>query len=126
MSVRIYELARELNLNSQEVVAYCKQAGIDVRPNALERLTYDQRDRLVTFIKRRNSPWTYPIDPAVPAVTATVFSESACHNRAVGFIPTACTTGINLAARSNSWELFRTLARPIGVAARRRGLGSIS
>lgn len=64
MSVRIYELARELNLNSQELFAYCKQAGIAVRPTALESLTCDQRDRLVTFIKHRNNPWTYLIDGA--------------------------------------------------------------
>src|SRR5258707_2488269 len=52
--VRIYALARELNIESKDLLDLCRQAGFDVK-NQLSSLDPDQRDQVVLMIKRGGS-----------------------------------------------------------------------
>ncbi|HEY1861255.1 MAG TPA: translation initiation factor IF-2 N-terminal domain-containing protein, partial [Gemmataceae bacterium] len=49
--VRIYALARELNIDSKDLLEMCRQAGYDVK-NQLSSLDPDQRDLVEAMVKR--------------------------------------------------------------------------
>src|SRR5437588_3930289 len=49
--VRVYALARELNIESKDLVDLCRQAGIDVK-NQLSSLDPDQRDAVELLVRR--------------------------------------------------------------------------
>ncbi|HEV3118317.1 MAG TPA: translation initiation factor IF-2 N-terminal domain-containing protein, partial [Gemmataceae bacterium] len=48
--IRIYALARELNVETKDLIDTCRQAGIDVK-NQLSSLDPDQRDMVVKMLK---------------------------------------------------------------------------
>ena len=49
--IRIYALARELNVETKDLIDVCRQAGFDVK-NQLSSLEADQRDVVVQLLKR--------------------------------------------------------------------------
>jgi translation initiation factor IF-2 len=49
--IRIYALARELNVETKDLIDLCRQAGFDVK-NQLSSLDPDQRDTVVQLLKR--------------------------------------------------------------------------
>ena len=49
--VRIYALARELHVESKDLLEMCRQAGYDVK-NQLSSLDPDQRDAVEALVKR--------------------------------------------------------------------------
>ena len=49
--VRVYQLARELNVDTKILLDLCKQAGFDVK-NQLSNLETEQRDALLQMVKR--------------------------------------------------------------------------
>ena len=49
--VRIFALARELDMESKDLVALCRQHGIDVK-NQLSTLEPETRDQIVQIVKR--------------------------------------------------------------------------
>src|SRR2546421_8863888 len=49
--IRIYALARELNVETKDLLDVCHQAGIDVK-NQLSSLDPHQRDAVVQLLKR--------------------------------------------------------------------------
>ena len=49
--VRVYALARELNIESKDLLDLCRQAGIDVK-NQLSSLDPEQRDAIEQLVKR--------------------------------------------------------------------------
>src|SRR5207245_11713725 len=49
--VRIYALAKELNVESKDLLDMCRQAGIDVK-NQLSSLDPEQRDAVVEMVRR--------------------------------------------------------------------------
>src|SRR5207245_10043083 len=49
--IRIYALAKELNLESKDLIDLCRQAGIEVK-NQLSSLDPDQRDAVVQLVKK--------------------------------------------------------------------------
>src|SRR5438270_3743239 len=59
--VRVYALARELNVESKDLLDLCKQAGFEVK-NQLSNLETDQVALLKDLIKR--GPKTAPAAPA--------------------------------------------------------------
>jgi translation initiation factor IF-2 len=76
--IRIYALARELNVETKDLLDLCRQAGIDVK-NQLSSLDPDQRDTVERMVKRGGGgtatavaapPRTAP--PIIPQVTAPV------------------------------------------------------
>src|SRR5207237_2267812 len=48
--IRIYALARELNVETKDLIDTCRQAGIDVK-NQLSSLDPDERDMVVKMLK---------------------------------------------------------------------------
>ncbi|HMC67021.1 MAG TPA: translation initiation factor IF-2 N-terminal domain-containing protein [Gemmataceae bacterium] len=49
--IRIYALAKELDLESKDLIDFCRQAGIEVK-NQLSSLDPHQRDAVVQLVKR--------------------------------------------------------------------------
>ena len=73
--VRIYSLARELNIDSKELVDLCKQAGIDVK-NQLSSLDPEQRDAVELLVRRGGAAVAVApppkAGPAIPTLLAPV------------------------------------------------------
>ncbi len=64
--VRVYALARELDMESKDLLELCQQANIDVK-NQLSSLDPEQRDAVVELVRRRN---TKPAAPSAPPPTS--------------------------------------------------------
>src|SRR6266446_5877968 len=64
--VRIYALARELNVESKDLLEMCRQAGFDVK-NQLSSLDPDQRDQVVLLVKRGGSAVAVAASPKPPS-----------------------------------------------------------
>jgi translation initiation factor IF-2 len=63
--VRIYALARELNIDSKDLLEMCRQAGYDVK-NQLSSLDPDQRDLVEAMVKRGGSSGGVAVAPPPP------------------------------------------------------------
>jgi len=69
--VRVYVLARELDIESKDLLDLCRQAGYDVK-NQLSSLDPDQRDNLEQIIKRGAKGPTAASPAAPPKPTGPV------------------------------------------------------
>ena len=49
--VRLYVLARELNMETRDLLDLCRQAGIDVK-NQLSSLTHEQREQVEQMARK--------------------------------------------------------------------------
>ena len=56
MAVRIYTLAKELNLDSKELVELCTRAGIQDKGSALASMTDEEVVKLKDFMASRSKP----------------------------------------------------------------------
>jgi len=65
--VRVYQLARDLNVDSKVLLDLCKQAGFDVK-NQLSNLEPEQRDALEVMMKKGAAA---PAKPAAPVKPVT-------------------------------------------------------
>jgi len=69
--VRVYALARELNVESKDLLDLCRQAGIDVK-NQLSSLDPDQRDLVEQLVKKGGggaaTAVAAPPKPAAPVI----------------------------------------------------------
>jgi translation initiation factor IF-2 len=75
--VRIFALARELNMESKDLVVLCKQHGIDVK-SQLSTIEPEVRDQIVDLVKR--GPAT-PAQPAKPQAAAPIAPPPSRHVR---------------------------------------------
>ena len=89
MAVRIYTLAKELKIDSKELVELCSRAGIQDKGSALASMTDDEVAKLKEFIASRSRPAERPAPapvrpaaapvkpaaPAAPAAPATLRKE---------------------------------------------------
>src|SRR3954463_431994 len=66
--VRIYALARELNMESKDLLDMCRAAGMDLK-NQLSSLSPEQRDQVEQLVRRGGGVAT-AAPPKPPAVTA--------------------------------------------------------
>jgi translation initiation factor IF-2 len=74
--VRVYALARELNMESKDLLDLCRQAGYDVK-NQLSSLDPEQRDAVELMIKRGGAAVAVatppkPATPVLPQVTKEI------------------------------------------------------
>ena len=75
--IRIYALARELNVETKDLIDMCRQAGIDVK-NQLSSLDPDQRDVVLKMLKGGGGTATAvaapprPASPVIPQVMTPV------------------------------------------------------
>jgi translation initiation factor IF-2 len=69
--IRIYALAKELKIDSKELVEVCTKAGITGKGSALASLTDDEVEKVKSYVQvgRKSEP-TAPIRPSRPGVTA--------------------------------------------------------
>ena len=69
--VRVYALARELNVESKDLLDLCKQAGFDVK-NQLSSLDPEQRDQIEALIKKGGVAVAVAPAPAKAAAPAVL------------------------------------------------------
>ena len=65
--VRVYVLARELNVESKDLLDMCRDAGMDVK-NQLSSLEPEQAEAIKLLVKRGGKPGAAA--PAAPVATA--------------------------------------------------------
>ncbi|AMV22149.1 translation initiation factor IF-2 [Planctomyces sp. SH-PL14] len=53
MKIRIFALAKELNLDSKELIQYCNDAGLNVKSSPLASISPEERDMVLGFMKQR-------------------------------------------------------------------------
>ena len=51
MKIRIFTLAKELNIENKVLIGYCQKLGMNVKDSALASISEEERDRLLAFIK---------------------------------------------------------------------------
>jgi translation initiation factor IF-2 len=73
--VRIYALARELNMESKDLLDLCRQAGFDVK-NQLSSLDPEQRDEVVQMLKRGGGAGAAVAVAPAPKTTAPVIPQA--------------------------------------------------
>ena len=49
MKIRIFALAKELDIDSKQLIEYCAKAGISAK-NVLASITPEERDQLVAYL----------------------------------------------------------------------------
>ena len=79
--VRVYALARELNMESKDLLDLCRQAGFDVK-NQLSSLDPEQRDAVEQMVKRGGpavavAPPPKPVAQVLPTVDAPIRNLNA-------------------------------------------------
>ena len=81
MPVRIYALAKELKIDSKELVDICTKAGIPGKGSALASLTDEEHTKLREFLANKSKPAERPAPARAPvaaaASTATVAKAGA-------------------------------------------------
>lgn len=72
MKIRIFALAKELNIDSKQLIEYCAKAGVAAK-NVLASITPEERDQLVAYLKGHR-----PAEPAAAEEkSATLRREEA-------------------------------------------------
>ena len=66
MKVRIFALAKDLGLDSKELIQHCNDAGIAVKNSALASITPSERDVVLEYMKQQVSTTKVSPEPAVP------------------------------------------------------------
>lgn len=56
--IRIFALAKELGVDSKELIEYCNRAGIELKNSALASISPEERDMVVGFMERERSSGT--------------------------------------------------------------------
>ncbi|HUG94213.1 MAG TPA: translation initiation factor IF-2 [Planctomycetaceae bacterium] len=68
MKIRVFALAKELGLDSKELIEYCNQAGIQVKSSALASISPEERDTVLRHIEQHGSTSRGASHPAVTPV----------------------------------------------------------
>lgn len=74
MKIRIFTLAKELDMDSKVLVDYCQKVGIVIKSSALASITPEERDKVLDFIKQSQSA------PEVTKPVASTPSRDAQRN----------------------------------------------
>src|SRR5260370_37651024 len=51
LKIRIFTLAKELNIENKVLIGYCQKLGMNVKDSALASISEEERDRLLAFIR---------------------------------------------------------------------------
>lgn len=71
MKIRIFALAKELDLDSKLLIDYCSRAGITIKNSALASISPEERDRVMDIIRSSGAPSAAAV-AAAPAPTTPV------------------------------------------------------
>ncbi len=58
MKIRVFALAKELGLDSKELIDHCNQAGIQLKNSALASITQDEKDVVLKYLNEQRSAGT--------------------------------------------------------------------
>ncbi len=72
--VRIFALARELKMESKDLVALCRQHSIDVK-NQLSTIEPETRDQIVELVQRGGPAVPPAVAPRAPGAAATIMGK---------------------------------------------------
>lgn len=81
MKIRIFALAKELGLDSKELIQHCNDAGLNVKSSALASISPEERDLVLEHMKRVKSG--QPAAPIQEERTAPVRSDSTGSTRQI-------------------------------------------
>jgi translation initiation factor IF-2 len=56
LAIRIFALAKELGIESKELIEYCNQAGVQAKNSALASISQEQRDVVLSYIEQKGKP----------------------------------------------------------------------
>ena len=70
MKIRIFALAKELGLDSKDLIDYCNRAGIELKNSPLASITPEQRDLVLQFIDGQGASAPVEDEPTVPLRSA--------------------------------------------------------
>jgi len=70
LKIRIFALAKELDIDSKLLIDYCSKAGITIKNSALASISPEERDRVLDIIRSSGSPATATAVASAP-VTPT-------------------------------------------------------
>ncbi len=65
MKIRIFALAKELGLDSKELIQFCNNAGLSVKNSALASISPEEKDLVLDHMKSSNSTEAATADPEV-------------------------------------------------------------
>ena len=71
LKIRIFALAKELDLDSKLLIDYCSRAGITIKNSALASISPEERDRVMDIIRSSGAPSAAAV-AAAPAPTTPV------------------------------------------------------
>lgn len=68
MKIRIFALAKELGLDSKELITHCNSAGVRLKNSALASISPEERDVVLKFLETKtvSSPTAVADEPAMP------------------------------------------------------------
>lgn len=55
MKIRIFALAKELGLDSKDLIESAAEAGVEVKNSALASISHEERDQILSYLKSRES-----------------------------------------------------------------------
>ena len=110
MKIRIFALAKELGLDSKDLIESAARAGVEVKNSALASISHEERDQILSYLRSRESEG--PRGGAAPNEPATPRREAVDDRRKVRAIDTR--------ARSGRDEERPTTARPSEISAEDR------
>ena len=83
MPIRIYALAKDLKIDSKELVDICRKAGVTGKGSALASLSDEETEKVKAFILAKDKP-TPPPSSAATSKPATIKSPSRPKTASVG------------------------------------------
>ena len=93
MAVRIYTLAKDLKVDSKDLVDLCKKAGITGKGSALASLTDEEAQKVTDYVRGLSSGTTAPTGPRAAAVVAAKPKEVTGPVAIVGAVREAISAG---------------------------------
>jgi translation initiation factor IF-2 len=87
LKIRIFTLAKELNMENKVLIGYCQKLGMNVKDSALASISEEERDRVLAFIKQ--GPASGEVPSKAEALGPT---REAVRPVVVGKVPTIRTT----------------------------------
>src|SRR5438132_767190 len=70
--VRVFELARELDMESKDLMVLCRRHGVELK-NQLSNVSPEQRDQIIDLVKRGSPAAAQaPRTPAAPVMPTVI------------------------------------------------------
>ena len=81
MKIRIFALAKELDIDSKELIEHCAKAGITIKNSALASISPEERDRVLEVMRSVGASNAPPIATATAVAPPPATSDTAAASR---------------------------------------------